>query len=164
MCSALAPVILACHHSRPAESLMNKWARLVQIIQGNPTEGSLKPMDDAIFASDRGYNAKETIRFLCEKLKASAIGTHKRSLDFPFVFGEGNISKKHKGMVIAERGYRSTYSAHKKKNCIFRSSGSSGCITRECLRSHCGFIQYKPGVIWCVKIYACSEGKLQNQD
>ena len=75
---------------------------------------SLKPMADAIFASDRDDNAKETIWFLYEKLKASAIGTHKRSLDFPFVFSEGKISKKHKGMVIAEKGFRSLYCARKK--------------------------------------------------
>ena len=32
--SALVPVILACHHSRAGESLMDEWARLVQIIRG----------------------------------------------------------------------------------------------------------------------------------
>ena len=90
---------------------MDKWARLVQMIQGNPTEGSLRPMADAIFASDRGYNEKGTIRFLCQKLNASAIRTHNRSLGITFVFGEGRISKKHKGMVIAEKGCRSMYSA-----------------------------------------------------
>jgi len=111
ICSSLNPSFLASHYSRPREERVHVWERLVQLIQGVPTRGAIAPMTDAVFAADRGYNAKETITFLNERLCATGLGTHKRSLDYPFVFGEGPISKKHKGNKVSERGCRAVYSA-----------------------------------------------------
>ena len=71
-------------------------------------------MADAVFAADRGYNSRETISFLNKTLGATGIGTHKRSLDFPFVFGDGAVLKRHKGMEISEQGCRAIYSAENK--------------------------------------------------
>ena len=67
-------------------------------------------MADAIFATDRGYNCKQSIEFVSNKLGSTCFGNHKRSLDFPFVFGEGPIRKRHKGMVVSEKGCRAIYS------------------------------------------------------
>lgn len=39
ICSALIPVVIACHHSRPRESLKDVWTKLVQLFQGNYTTG-----------------------------------------------------------------------------------------------------------------------------
>ena len=100
LCSALNPWILACHYSRPREKLVDVWERLVRLVQGAPTRGAIAPMADAIFAADRGYNVKETISFINETLGATGLGTHKRSLDFPYVFGNGPIAKRHKGMPV----------------------------------------------------------------
>ena len=111
VCSAMTSAFIACHYSRPGEKIIHVWERLVQLIQGAATTGSLRPMTDAIFAADRGYNARETIKFINERLGAIGIGTHKRSLDFPFVFREGPIRKKHKGMAVSEKGCRAVYSA-----------------------------------------------------
>ena len=59
------------------------------------------------------------------------LGTHKRSLDFPFIFGDGKINKKHKGRVISEKGCRATYSAITKTKtgkeieaCVYRKAYS----------------------------------------
>ncbi|CAN8067667.1 unnamed protein product [Agarophyton chilense] len=54
MCSALDPVFLASHYSRPGEKIIEVWDRLVRLIQGVPTAGPLRPLTDALFASDRG--------------------------------------------------------------------------------------------------------------
>ena len=113
-CSALTHALLASHYTRSNEKIIDIWQRLVMLIQGVPTPGSIRPMVDSLFAADRGYNEVGTIRFLNETLAASCIGTHKRSLSFPFVFGDGAIRKRHKGMVISERGCRAVYSAVKK--------------------------------------------------
>lgn len=72
------------------------------------------PMADAVFAPDRGHNCKESITLFNETLGATGIGTHKRSLDFPFVFGETALAKKQKGPKVAEKGCRAIYSATKK--------------------------------------------------
>ena len=104
ICSAVTAVILACHHSRPREKLLDAWARLAQLLQGQSRIGALSPMADALFAADRGYNSKETISFVNKTLGATGIGTHKRSPDFPFVFGDGAVRKRHKGMEMSEQG------------------------------------------------------------
>ncbi|CDF38291.1 unnamed protein product [Chondrus crispus] len=65
-CSALTHAFIASHYSRPHEKITHVWHRLVQLIQGVPTVGALRPMVDSIFASDRGYNEVETISFLNE--------------------------------------------------------------------------------------------------
>ena len=114
VCSALTSAFIASHYTRPGEKLIHIWERLVQLIQGAATPGSLTPMTDAVFAADRGYNSTETIQLINERLGATAIGSHKRSLDYPFVFGDGPISKKHKGMIVSEKGCRAVYSATKK--------------------------------------------------
>ena len=79
-------------------------------------------MPDAVFATDRGYNSKETISFINERLGATGIGTHKRSLDYPFVFGNGPINKRHKGKFVSEKGCRAVYSA------VWKPSGTNGKI------------------------------------
>ena len=85
VCSALTSAFIARHYSRPGEKIIHIWERLTQLIQGAATPGRLRPMPDAVFAADRGYNSKETISFINERLGATGIGTHKRSLDYPFV-------------------------------------------------------------------------------
>ena len=44
---------------------------------------------------------------------ASCIGACKRSVSFPFVFGDKALRKRHRGMVISERRLRVVYSAVK---------------------------------------------------
>lgn len=83
-------------------------------MQAVPTSGAIAPMADAIFAYDRGYNSAETIKLFNESLGATGLGTHKRSLDFPFKFGETRNAKRHKGMEVSEKGCRVVYSATKK--------------------------------------------------
>ena len=114
MCSALASFYIAGHYSRPNEQLIDTWTRLALLPHGAPTQGAFIPMADAIFAADRGYNCKQSIEFVSNKLGSSCFGTHKRSLDFPFVFGEGPIRKRHKGMVVSEKGFRAIWSAKQK--------------------------------------------------
>ena len=77
-------------------------------------------MPDTVFAADRGYNSKETISFTNERLGATGIGTHKRSLDYPFVFGNGPITKRHKGKFVSEKRCRAVYSA------VRKPSGTNG--------------------------------------
>ena len=86
LCSALTSLFLVSHHSRPGESLIDIWSHILQLLQGVPTTGSLKEMSDAIFASDRGYNGSSIMELINERLGATSLGTHKRSLDYPFVF------------------------------------------------------------------------------
>eukprot|EP00178_Gracilaria_changii_P016681 TRINITY_DN479_c3_g1_i11.p1 TRINITY_DN479_c3_g1~~TRINITY_DN479_c3_g1_i11.p1 ORF type:complete len:1373 (+),score=138.00 TRINITY_DN479_c3_g1_i11:3191-7309(+) len=111
LCSALTSTFLASHYSRVGEKLIDVWQRLVQLVQGTATPGSIMPMTDAVFAADRGYNSQETVNFVTDRLGATGIGTHKRSLDYPFVFGEGKVRNRHKGMVVQEKGCRAVYSA-----------------------------------------------------
>ena len=109
--SALTSGFIAGHLSWSNEKLFDIWLRLVQLVQGAPTKGALVLMADAVFAADRGYNGKETIDFISKTLGASALGTHKHSLDYPFVLGEGPIRKKHKSVTVSEKGCRAVYSA-----------------------------------------------------
>lgn len=92
-------------------------------------------MPEAIFAADRGYNSKETIEFVPDTLGATLIGTHKGDLWIPFVFGDGPITRRHRGMVVSEKGVRAVYSAWLKKGrrstttraieaCVYRESCS----------------------------------------
>ena len=90
---------------------MHVWLRVVQLNQGGATPRSITPMCNAIFASDRRYISRETILFISEHLGATGISTHKRSLDYTFVFGDGLMRKRQKGMVISERRCRAVYSA-----------------------------------------------------
>lgn len=133
LCSALNPFFIACHFTRTEEKLLHTWERLVQLLQGSSTTGALRPMPDAIFAADRGYNSKDTISFLSDVLGASLIGTHKRDLWNPYVFGDGPISKKHRGMDVSEKGCRAVYTA-RLKNTVNRGSTvrvAEGCLYRE---------------------------------
>ena len=130
-CSALLSFFLAGHHSRPHENLSDTWVRINQLIQNKPTLGSLEPLPNVVFAADRGYNVGETIKLVSEVLNADLIGTHKRSLDFPFVFGEGPIRRRHKGVVVPEKGCRAIFSATKQlkhgrrvEACVYRESFS----------------------------------------
>ena len=133
LCSALNPFFIASHFTRTGEKLLHTWERLVQMVQGASTTGALRPMPNAIFAADRGYNSKETISFLSDKLGASLLGTHKRDLWYPFVFGEGPISRRHRGMNLSERGCRAVYTARWKGGGA-RSSQvrrAEACVYRE---------------------------------
>ena len=114
ICSAFTSVYIAGHYSRPNEQLSDTWTRLVLLLQGAPTQGALILMADAIFAADRGYNCKQSIELVSNKLGSTCFGTHKRSQDFPCVFGEGPIGKRHKGMVVSEKGCRAIYSVKQK--------------------------------------------------
>ena len=105
-CSALTHAVLASHYTRSNEKIIDVWQRLSMLIQGAPTLDSLRPMLDSLFAADRGYNEVASIASLNETLGASCIGAYKRSLSFPFVFGDGALRKRHKGMVISEKGCR----------------------------------------------------------
>ena len=133
LCSALNPFFLACHFSRSGERLLNTWERLAQILQGVSTTGTLRPMPDLIFAADRGYNSKETIHFVSEVLGASLLGTHKRDLWYPYVLGDGSISRRHKGMVVSENGCRAVYTAgYKNGGCRTPAArGVEACVYRE---------------------------------
>ena len=104
LCSALHPVFFGCHFTGVGEKLLHIWQRLIQLLQGAATSGSLRPMTDANIAADRGYNSREVLAFLSKDLGVSVIGTHKRDLTYPFVFGDGAIRVRHKGMVVSESG------------------------------------------------------------
>ena len=108
----------------------------MRLVQGAPGRGAIAPMTDAISAADRGYNAKETISFINETLGATGPGTHKRSLDFPYVFGDGPGAKRHKGMPVSEKGCRAIYQAWK------RLAGGSGRPTEAAV--------YKESASWRV--------------
>ena len=84
------------------------------LLQGAPTQGALIPMADAIFATDQGYNCKQSIEFVSNKPGSTCFGTQNRSLDFGFVFSEGPIRKRYKGMVVSEKGCRAIYSPKQK--------------------------------------------------
>lgn len=66
-------------------------------------------MPEAIFAVDRAYNSKETIEFIGVTLGASLIGTHKRDLWYPYVFGNRPITARHRGVIFSEKGRRAVY-------------------------------------------------------
>lgn len=117
ICSALTSVYLVGHFSRNGEKNIDIWQRLVMLLQGEATLGCLNPMTDTIFASDRAYNCKESIKFINETLGATGIGTHKRGYSFPFTWGEVRPRKKYKGNTVSEKGCRAVYSA----NCNIRS-------------------------------------------
>ena len=74
VCSALLPIFFASHYSTPHEKGIRVWERLVHLLQGTPNTGTYMSMDDAVFASDKGYNDKTVIKFIDEKLGASEIG------------------------------------------------------------------------------------------
>ena len=148
MCSALTSVFLASHYSRPKEQVIHIWQGLVQLIQGVPTVGAIQPMVDAVFAADRGYNSKETIDFINEKLGATGLGTHKRSLDYPFVFGDGPITKRHKGMRVSERGCRAIYSATRRpQSCSGRAIEAS--VYRESYSGRIAAIYHNDKARFC---------------
>lgn len=127
-CSALHHFVPASHHSRPNENIIDTWTRLVCLIQGKPTSSSLSAMTDTIFSSDRGYHTKETISFINTQLGAIGLGTHKKTLDYPFCFGDGPIAKKHKGMNICEKGTRAVYTATRKEK---KGSSIEAVVYRE---------------------------------
>ena len=64
-------------------------------------------------AADLRYCFSEVLEFLNAQ-RASFIGTHKRGLDYPFVFGKGPVTRRHKGMQDTENGPRAIYSTTKK--------------------------------------------------
>ena len=143
LCSALTAVRLASHHSRPREKLLDVWARLLQLLQGHPTIGALSPMADAVFAADRGCNSKETISFVNKTIGATGIDTHKRSLDFPFVFGDGAVWRRHKGTEFQNKGavpyIRPRRKASEAQEDLWKPQyiGSlfgacCGCVTKQC--------------------------------
>lgn len=74
-------------------------------------------MTDAVIAADRGYNSSQVLIFLSQVLGASLLGTHKRDLWYPFVFGDGAIRARHRGMAVSERGCRAVYNARLKNTC-----------------------------------------------
>ncbi|CDF34053.1 unnamed protein product [Chondrus crispus] len=131
--SALTSVFFACQFTRRGEKLLHTWERLAQLLQGASITGALKPMADAIFAADRGYNTKETLNFVSKTLGASLLGTHKRDMTYPFVFGSGAITRRSKGMVVSEKGCRAVYVATLKSNLSVRRSGREleACLYRE---------------------------------
>ena len=128
LCSALTSLLIVAHHSRPGESLVDIWSHIIELLQGVPTTGALKQMPNAIFASDRGYNGRGIMELLNERLGAMSLGTHKRSLDYPFIFGDGRINKRHKGRRISEKGCRSAYAAVKKCK---KGQDIEACLYRE---------------------------------
>ncbi|CAN8073937.1 unnamed protein product [Agarophyton chilense] len=73
ICSALNPVFLASHYSRPGEKLIHVCERLVRLIQGVTTSGPVRPMVDSIFASDRGYNVRAKIDDINDRLDATGL-------------------------------------------------------------------------------------------
>jgi hypothetical protein len=64
-----------------------------------------------IFAMDRGYQGTEVASFIVEK-GGKLIGTHKRTLGFPFTFAAKKVSEKQKG--IEEKGHLCTFWAKSK--------------------------------------------------
>ena len=109
------------------------------MVQGESTSGFLRPMQDSIFAADRGCNYIEIIASLSDELRESFRGTHKRHIWYPFVFGYGPILRKHRVMDVSERGCRAVFTASLKAGCarasqvrrtetnVYRES-CSGCI------------------------------------
>jgi hypothetical protein len=93
------------------------WQTLCCHIQGSPTVSALRPMTDTIFAADRGYNCMSSTEFI-SNLSAIILGTHKSSLDYPFIFGDIRVARKHRGVSISEKRSRAVYSATRilKKN------------------------------------------------
>lgn len=157
LCFTLNPFFYACHFTRTCEKLLHVWELLVKLVQGASTPRALRPIPNAIFDADRGYNSKETIAFLSDDLGASLLGTHKRDLWYPFVFGDGPISWRHRRMDVSERGCRAVYTACSKEGrgrgsqvrraeaCVYRAS-SSGRIAalihnnRSLFPSRCGTV------------------------
>ena len=71
--------------------------------------------------------------FLSDKLGASLLGTHKLDLWYPFVFGDGPISGRHRGMDVSERGWRAVYTAGLKVRggCASHVRQAEACVYRE---------------------------------
>lgn len=88
-------------------------------------------MPEAVFAADRGYNSKETIEFVGGTLGASLLGTHKRDLWYPYVFGDGPITARHKGVVVSEKGCRAVYNARLRSGARSQIRQVEACIYRE---------------------------------
>ena len=90
-------------------------------------------MAEAIFDADRGYNTKQTLQFVGDVLGASIIGTQKRDLTCPYVFGSGPITKRAKGMVVSEKGCKAVYIATKKTEGTTRRVGRDleACLYRK---------------------------------
>lgn len=84
-------------------------------------------MTEALFAADRGYKSHGSTDFLNYCLDAPGLGTYKRWLDYPFVFDDGPIAKRHKGMRVSEKGSRVVYIANRKP------SGVSGRLVQASL-------------------------------
>ena len=76
----------------------------MHLVQGASTNGALRLMPEAIFAAERGKNAKETIELLADVLGTSLIVTYRTNHWYPFVCGDGPISRWHEGMVVPGRG------------------------------------------------------------
>lgn len=71
-------------------------------------------MRDALIAADRGYNHKESINCINDLLGATALRTHKHSLDYQLVFGDRPVRELHKAVPISEKGCRAIYSVRRK--------------------------------------------------
>lgn len=113
ICSALTSVYLVGHFTRVGDGIMDIWTRLIMLLQGEATPSSVRPMSDTVFASDRAYNNQQTIKFINEKLGATGLGTHKRTNQFPFIWGDVILAQHHQGKVVSEKGCRSIYSAER---------------------------------------------------
>lgn len=120
---------------RTGEILIHIWERLFKLIQGAATPGSLTPMADAVLAADGGYNSTETIELINERLGATAIGTHKRSLDYTFKFGDGP-TKTHKRMILSEKDVALCIVPPKSVRDV-RSESSGITVQRRVLRKDC---------------------------
>ena len=153
--SALIPFFYACYFTRCVEKLVHTWEHLVQLLQGASTTGALRPMAEANFAADRGYNSKETIKFVCTTLSPTILGTHKRDLTYPYVFGSGPISRRSRGMVVPERGCRAVCIATKKWEGPARRVGRSleACLYRE--SRSCGHDSQQYEAIQFTQLYHC---------
>ena len=112
-CSALTGFYICGHYSTVGENLKATFEKLFMSIQGlrHPEDITTRP--GLIIACDRGYITKDTIDFILHRLGADVIGTHKRTLGFPFTYGSGAVSIRHKGIKIPEQGARAVFYAKK---------------------------------------------------
>lgn len=97
--SALTSGFLESNYRSPGEKIIYKWEQLVQRIQGKATSVSILTLTDTMFSVHRCYNSRYKIYFVNENLSVTVIGTCKKSLDYPSVFGTGPIWKNIKAFL-----------------------------------------------------------------
>lgn len=112
-CAALTGFYICEHISTVGESIKATFEKFFMCMQSVWHRNDIVACPGLLMAYDRGYITKELMEFVLYSLSADKIGTHKRTPNFPSLYGSGSVAERHKGLKIPEKGGLAVFYANK---------------------------------------------------